>query len=527
MVGMTTKPPASTSAPVGSPAPRVRRMQHLNIGTSTLLLLLLFGLLNYLAFRHYKRWDWTAEQLYTLSSRTQRVLKGLKSPVSIYVFLSESEPNFSEIKALLERYQHSSRHIAVHLVDPDRRPAEFEMLAKRFGIMAGQMLSTGESRADAAAVVASADQRWIVQREDLVGYGAVAEDADNADALDDQLEVRAERAMTGAIVQVTEGRPTQVCVAQGHGEWNMEPTERRSLFALADELKHDNVEMKAMAIRRGAVVEGECHALLVVGPRRPFQSQEADVIANYLKGGGNVLLALDPILTHEGLVPSGLEHLAEPFGIQIENKLVIERDTDLLPQQSMLERFFVVDYGEHTTTRGLNSARIPSVMHQAQVIRVMPGSGAQVLAQTSSKAVAVSNTSEAQQVTASEGSNPEKAEQAPLSVAAASILGHPHTGGTAKERSAKGGKLIVVGDSDWLSQTYLDAPELANLYLASAWTGWLAERQALISIPPKRVRRGGVDWSVQDLNALWWRLVILLPLSSLVLGFFVWWRRRS
>ena len=150
-----------------------------------------------------------------------------------------------------------------------------------------------------------------------------------------------------------------------------------------------------------------------------------------------------------------------------------------------------------------------------------------MLVQSSSKAVAVSDANEVQQLAAPGASTSEKADQGPLSIAVAGIMGRAKVAGSPKASSSSGGKLIVVGDSDWLSQAYLDAPELANLYLASAWTGWLAERQALISIPPKRVRRGGVDWTVQDLNALWWRLVILLPLSSLMLGLFVWWRRRS
>ena len=91
----------------------------------------------------------------------------------------------------------------------------------------------------------------------------------------------------------------------------------------------------------------------------------------------------------------------------------------------------------------------------------------------------------------------------------------------------RGSRLIVVGDSDFVTPQLLEAPELANFHIASAWTGFLTERAALIEIPPKKVKGGNIVFTQDDLMGLVFRLCLLLPGSALVLGVAVWFNRRS
>ena len=87
--------------------------------------------------------------------------------------------------------------------------------------------------------------------------------------------------------------------------------------------------------------------------------------------------------------------------------------------------------------------------------------------------------------------------------------------------------MIVVGDSDFLSSTLIEAPELANFHLASSWVGWLTEREALIEIPPKTVSNRSAIFTQDDLMALFFRVVVLLPGAALLLGFAIWLNRRA
>jgi hypothetical protein len=90
-----------------------------------------------------------------------------------------------------------------------------------------------------------------------------------------------------------------------------------------------------------------------------------------------------------------------------------------------------------------------------------------------------------------------------------------------------GGRLIVVGDSDILIPELLAAPEFNNYYLASVWTGWLTQREALIQIPPKKVKGGEVVFTQDGLRGLFFRVAVLLPGAALLFGLAVWFNRRS
>ena len=60
-----------------SAQPRTR----LNFVLTALLGLVVVVLANYVSSRHYKRWDWTTHGLFTLSERSQQVLRELDADV--------------------------------------------------------------------------------------------------------------------------------------------------------------------------------------------------------------------------------------------------------------------------------------------------------------------------------------------------------------------------------------------------------------------------------------------------------------
>ena len=70
-----------------SARPRTR----LNLALTAVLGLTVLVLVNYISSRHYTRWDWTTEGLFTLSDRSQQVIRELDDDVQIYVFLGRDE----------------------------------------------------------------------------------------------------------------------------------------------------------------------------------------------------------------------------------------------------------------------------------------------------------------------------------------------------------------------------------------------------------------------------------------------------
>ena len=501
------KPPAASGA-------RRQRTAEQTAGTvSSLLAVVIVVLVNYLAFRHYDRLDWTSQGMFTLSDKSKKVLHGLQHDLDVYLFLSQGEESFAATDELMKRYQAVSSRLKVHYVDPNRQPEQFAILQQRFGVMQGQT-ETGESMADVAAVVALGDKNWHVDRDDLVGYEMGGEDGQT-----EQVSVKAEQALTGAIVQVTSGRATKVCVTKGHGEWTLEESGDRSLASLKFGLRHDNIQWEAFETLGKKEVPKGCDAVMVIGPSQPFAESEAKLLIDYVHAGGNALLALGPVLEHDEILSSGFESALAGVGVRLDRTLAVELDPAHLISPTPVE-FLVTEFGAHPTTALLKD-RGRVVVGPARSLSVTaPSERVTVLLRTSDKAFCATDISRIAQP----GTEPAKGPTdvaGPLDLALAVNLGADP--GTKKP----GGRLIVVGDGDWLSPRSLEPREVQNYYLASSWTGWLTQRDALIEIPPKKMKGGSIVFSQEQLGDLLIRVGVLLPLAALFFGVVVWLNRRA
>jgi ABC-2 type transport system permease protein len=491
-----------------------RALERAMISASTLLLVAIVLMVNYLAFRNYRRMDWTSEGMFTLSAKSLAELRRLDEDIDVYLFLSQAEPDFMHVDELMRRYKAASEHVKVHYVDPDREPGEFKVLAQRFGVFEA-MTGAGEVRADVAAVVARGDKNWHVGREDLVGWEMGEGDQGG------ELNVKAEQALTGAIVQVISGRATRVCVTAGHGEWSLEEGEERSISALKLGLRHDNIEWTAFETLGAKDVPKDCDAVLVLGPLRAFSAAEAKLILDWVQAGGNALLALDPVIEHDQIQPTGFEDALKALNVRLDSSLAIELDPKRLLSPNTVE-FAITEFGDHDTTRALKGRAHVVVALARSLSLLQPSDRVEPLLRTSEQAFGATDISRV--MTAEK--EPERAPgdiSGPLDVAfAVRTAADPDAA-----HDKPGGRLIVVGDSDLLMPALLEAPELANFHLASAWTGWLTERDALVEIPAKKVKGGTAMFTQDDLSGLFFRVGVLLPAAALLFGFMVWFTRRA
>jgi ABC-type uncharacterized transport system involved in gliding motility auxiliary subunit len=493
-----------------------RTATRIAASASSLFLLAILGMVNYLGFRHYQRFDWTSQGLYTLSPKSKTVLRDLSQDVDVYVFLSRGESGFLTTDELLKRYAAASNRIHLHYVDPDREASQFKLLAQRFGVAKGT-LETGEARADVAAVVAIGDKNWHVGREDLV-----ASELGGTPGLEsntEEVQLKGEQALTGAIVQVTSGRATKLCVTQGHGEWTLDESGERSLSSLKQLLRHDNIEWEALTTLGQSSVASGCDAVFVPGPVRAVSDAEAKLLIDHVRAGGNVLLALDPIVEHDSIGASGFEGPLRELGIRLDPAVVIEPDKERRLSREPVE-FVVTDFGDHVTTRPLQHAARVLLALARSVTSISQDGQVDILMRTSEQGFAKTNLADIKPDADLTRGPADIA--GPVSLAVATQLKPANAVG-----KARGGRLIVIGDSDFLQAPLLTAPELSNFEFASAAIGWLAERPALIDIPPKKIKSGNIVFSQEDLWALFFRVAVLLPAAALILGVAVWLNRRA
>lgn len=484
---------------------------------TTTLVAVLVVLVNYVSARRYERWDLTRDRLFTLSERTEKLLQGLSKPADIYVFMGSGEPTYHELRELVTRYKAKTDKITAHFVDPDREPTKFRVLAEKFGVRVG-MQENGATEAELAVLVTSGDKRWSITRDDLVQVDFDSLEGEGKNA---KVDVKTEQALSGALVQVTSGRATKVCITDGHGEWSLDAGGERALLIMKDELKRENIETEALATRGKSSLPKECDAIFVLGPIKAFSSEESEALKKYVDAGGNLLLALDPVISGETLAPTGLEELAQSYGVHVDSDVVVELDEQRLLSPSPVEHFLVGTFSDHTLVRSMAAMRAPVVVALARSLSIGAGSRAQWLLRSSDKAYgesALSSLTAGDDMKAGEGDVP-----GPVNLAAVVETREQEEG----KPALPGGRVIVVGDSDWLRPDLLQQPQVANIDLLSGLTGYLTERDALLAIAPRKVNAQAIVITEEGLFSVFLRVVVLLPLAALVLGVGVWYQRRQ
>jgi ABC-type uncharacterized transport system involved in gliding motility auxiliary subunit len=495
-----------------------------NVMVTSVLVIAIVVMCNILAFRNYRRWDWTTEGLFTLSPRTQELLHGLDQDIDVYLVLSSAESNYTDLRELLERYRAESQHIVLHFIDPDREPSEYQLIAERFGL-ASALLPDGSVGADVALVIVNGERQWKITRDDLVAVDFGAEDGGA------RVDVRSEQSISGGLVEVTSGRATRVCVATGHGEWTIDRGTERDLGGLRDEMRRENLEIETIETRGAHSIPENCDALFVIGPTQSYTEEEATLLRDWVRAGGDMLVTLDPELDRGEIRPTGLEDVLRELGVRVDRTVVLEMDEGhLMPSQpSPTGPFLVADYGEHPITSAFEGMHLPMVVNLVRSIRPADEGGATTLLSTSEAAFA--ETDVALLIQTMEPHRDDSDIPGPVSLAVAVEIEAPNAAADddddATDDGHSRGRLVVVGDSDFLSSGLISTREAINYEVASAMVGWLTERQALIAIPARRMTAAPVQLNEGDVLNLFFRVVVLLPLASIFLGIAVWWNRRT
>ncbi len=497
---------------------------RLSLGVGLILGLVLVLLANYLSFRHYKRWDWTSEGWFTLSERTREVLASLDQDIDIYLFFARGEMHFADLDSLLEEYRAASPRIRIERIDPDRDAARYQVLAAQFGIPT--IATEVGVLSQIPVVVTSGERKWKIEREDLL----IEDFASFDDASGPKLNVQSERAMTGAILEVISETETKACVTQELGEWPLGAAgdDDRNLTRLAAELDWEKIKVERVEVLGGKVIPKDCNALFVIGPQRAFSDVELASIGTYLDTGGNVLLALDPIITKDKIAETGFEPWLRDRGIRLGRDVVLEFDPSRVLPPGSIDAFVVTGFRPHRVTGAILERGGGAAFALARSVEPVEGSPAQVLATTSPRSYAEPNL-KALLKAAADGDplDDRPFDAVSVVVAVEPPAPEPAEDGSTPAPKKEGGRLIVIGDSDWLQPAFLDEVRFSNVDLLSSITGWMIERDALITLAPRKANARSVLMTEGDLTNVFFRVVVLLPLGFLVLGFGLWWTRRS
>ncbi len=346
----------------------MRRRQAFESLIAVALLCLAAWLLNLVGAQTGARLDLTADQRYTLSPVTRRMLDALDAPLEARAYLPTGvqPPHAATLQAardLLEEFRAASsgrmrivwRDTGDEDLDGPARAA-LELEAKDYGIEPTELVITrGDKRVRQRVVTGVAllhhDRHAVVRpigARDRLEYELTR-------ALREVLRPRARRPVIG--------------VTRGHGEPDLIGSPVASLLASAGELQAVDLG--------GALVPPAVDVLVVLGPRRAFTARARYAIDQFLMEGKALVALLDYRQRSEPfpqlLVPNttGLEPLLAGYGLRVEHEhTVVDRVRNAragLTRGADGQVVFAnhplyaeaAEPGPHPVTRGLTSLVVP------------------------------------------------------------------------------------------------------------------------------------------------------------------------
>jgi ABC-type uncharacterized transport system involved in gliding motility auxiliary subunit len=209
------------------------------------------GLANWLADRHNKSIDTTANRKFTLSDQTNKIVANLNQDVRLTYY--DKGDNIQRAKDLLDRYDTLSTKLHVDYVDPDKKP----QLAKAAGIR---------------------------------NYGAITVDAGPRH---EEAKALTEEEVTGAIIRTVKGGDRTLCATSGSGEHGLDDDSREGYGNVKQVIERSNYKTRAISLLEKAEVPKDCTVLLVGGPRFDLVAPVVTAIKTYVDNGGRALIMLD------------------------------------------------------------------------------------------------------------------------------------------------------------------------------------------------------------------------------------------
>ncbi len=467
-----------------------------NIGVFIVIMLAILFLVNFISYRNNKRFDVTSVGRFSLSDQTGKILNLVDQDLQMLLFDKASAERL-KARDLLEEYRDLSSKVTYRLADPDQEPG----LAKEYGI---------------------------------TKYGSlVLEMGGKQELVEDAIT---EEQITNAILKLTSKETKVIYFLEGHGERPIDEEGKETYTAIKYAVMSQNYIARKLLLLREAAVPQDCAVLVVAGPKKELLPEEEAALKSYLEGGGKALFLLDP---HPGI---GLKTFLGQWGIEVDDRVIIDQYSRMSGGDYFMP--VITSYTDHPITRGFTVASFFPVARPVRAGDEVPeGVTIQPLALTSQGSWAETKLT-GSEFEFNEGddlpgpvslavvadikpktSENEKVENEEGAVEASSVK---EVSKTAKDKEASGvkeGRLVVVGDSDFANNTYLNVAGNQDFFLNIV--SWLAEEEELISIRPKTDEPRTISLTESQMNRVFSFSVLLFPILALASGIMVWRRRRS
>ncbi len=328
--------------------------------TRIFLVLGILILVNVLSAEYFYRLDFTADQRYTLSKATKKILRNLEKPVTVNAYFSKDLPARvakakRHFKDLLTEYSnHSEKDFVYNFINPNKNEKS-EKKARRKGIK---------------PFVLGTRKRDQVQRQRAY-MGAVIQIGDQSEVISRiEPEGPAEYKLSSNIHKLTQSEKPSVAVFKGQGG-----IAKNDLGQTLQDLKvMYNVE--EYQLKTNDRIPSKYRTGIIVNTSDSFSQPVLNQLDKFLKAGNNLLIATDRVednLQEQSLstANTGLEKWLENKGITLRDQVLIDAQCGAIQVQQTAQGrrvmrnvkfpFFPIikKFEKHPVTRSVSQLFLP------------------------------------------------------------------------------------------------------------------------------------------------------------------------
>jgi len=475
----------------------------LNLVITVAAVLALVAMVNYLAVRHYARFDLTRDSG-GLSKHTLNVLASLTNTVKVIVYANtQSEPLYPRVQALLKEYEYASPRLQVQVVDYIRDGGTAKLIQDQYRL-------TGAG--DRNLVIFDMNGRTrTVHFNELSEYDYSKLLTGKTNEVE-RTAFKGELYFTSRIFAVANEKSPIAYYLLGHGEHRPDNAETgdaygKFLILLA---KENNFEIQPLPLAGKDQIPPDCNLLVIAGPVFPFQRNELDAIQRYLEQGGRMLVTFNSTSVHERR-RTGLEKLLERWGIAVGENIIYDPENSARGGWDVIP----VQLGKHPIVNPLVNAQLQ--LYKPRSVSAVSGAQRPTdltideLLFTGPNAVVVLPDAQGRP-------QPDPTERGVKSLAVVVEKSVP-----ALQRGST--RIAAMGDSWMFNNDFLN--NAANHQFASLAANWLVNQSVLLAdIPPAPIHTYQLTMTRTQLRSVQLILLAGMPAVVLLAGLVVWARRR-
>lgn len=441
------------------------------------LFISIIGMLAWISNNYNQQFDLTANKRHSLSNSSINLLNTLHNDITVHAYTTDDITK-KAITEIIDRYQQIKPDFNLRLLNPDIDIAE----AQKDGIVMDKPFA------------------FVMHYNERV----------------EKIESLSENEISNALLRLSRRGSQQVVFLHGHGERDISATDNRAYSKINRQLSDMGFTTQSLNLLENPL-PADTKLVIIAAPSHNYLAGELKKIQNYLANGGNLFWLVDPGKLY------GLKKLATSLGLQLQAGVIVDNNTDLRNTLNIDHPAIipVTEYAPHIITnkiqyntlfpitRGISPLTNETTVNHWQ---------AEVLFNSFGKSwTEASGVSEEMVFDSSSGDI-----SGPITIAVALQRNAKRINKKSDQQSQR---IIVVGDSDFLSNTYIGAG--ANLNLGLNMFNWLLGDDDLISVEVKPSPDTKLALNDIQLMIIAFGFFLIIPALLLIIGTRIWYKRKS